>query len=70
MTASSPATDAPPARYDDLRALVINCTLKRSPGISNTQGLIDRSTAVMDAQGVRVDVVRAVDHDIATGVWP
>lgn len=70
MTASSPATDAPPARYDDLRALVINCTLKRSPQTSNTQGLIDRSTTILDAQGVHVDVVRAVDHDIATGVWP
>jgi len=32
VTASSPATDAPPARYDDVRALVINCTLKCSPG--------------------------------------
>jgi multimeric flavodoxin WrbA len=70
VTASSPATDAPPARYDDLRALMINCTLKRSPETSNTQGLIDRSTAILDAQGVHVDVVRAVDHDIATGVWP
>jgi multimeric flavodoxin WrbA len=70
VTASSPATDAPPARYDDLRALVINCTLKRSPETSNTQGLIDRCTAILDAQGVHVDVVRAVDHDIATGVWP
>ncbi|KAB1144779.1 flavodoxin family protein [Streptomyces luteolifulvus] len=70
MTSSSAATDTPPARYDDLRALVINCTLKRSPETSNTQGLIDRSTAILDAQGVHVDVVRAVDHDIATGVWP
>lgn len=24
----------------------------------------------MDTQGVQVDGVRAVDHDIATGVWP
>lgn len=67
MTVSSHATDAPPPRYDDLRALVINCTLKRTPETSNTQGLIDRSIAVMDPQGVHVDVVRAVDHD---GVWP
>ncbi|MFG2367269.1 flavodoxin family protein [Streptomyces mirabilis] len=70
MTASSPATDAPPARYDDLRALVINCTLKRSPETSNTRGLIDRSTAILEAQGVHVEVLRAVDYDIATGVWP
>lgn len=70
MTTQSPSAESPPARYDDLRALVVNCTLKRSPEVSNTQGLIDRSRAVMEAQGVNVDVVRAVDHDIATGVWP
>lgn len=59
-----------PYRYDDLRALYLNCTLKRSPEVSNTEGLIDRSRAVMEGNGVRTEVVRAVDHDIATGVWP
>jgi len=57
-------------RYDDLRALYVNCTLKRSPEVSNTQGLIDRSVEVMRQQGVTVDELRAVDHDIAAGVWP
>src|SRR4029450_9026370 len=56
--------------FNGLRALFINCTLKRSPEISNTQGLIDISTGIMEKHGVEVDVVRAVDHDIATGVWP
>ncbi|WP_237320239.1 flavodoxin family protein [Streptomyces sp. JJ36] len=70
MTAPAPTTDVPPARYDDLRAVMINCTLKPSPARSNTQGLIDRSRRIMEAQGVQVDLVRAVDHDIATGVWP
>ncbi|MFD9793698.1 flavodoxin family protein [Streptomyces sp. NPDC059070] len=59
-----------PYRYDDLRALFLNCTLKRSPEVSNTEGLIDRSRAVMERAGVATEVVRAVDHDIATGVWP
>ncbi len=63
------AADAP-ARYDDLRALYVNCTLKRSPERSHTQGLIDRSVAIMEAHGVAVEQLRAVDHDIATGVWP
>jgi hypothetical protein len=54
-------------RYDDLRAMFINCTLKRSPEISNTQGLIDLSRAIMEKNGVQVEVIRAVDHDIATG---
>src|SRR5260370_36491264 len=59
-----------PGRLDDVRALFINCTLKRSPERSHTQGLIDRSRGIMQANGVMVDVIRAVDHDIATGVWP
>ncbi len=70
VTAQPTGGDMPPAQYGDLRALVFNCTLKRSPERSNTQGLIDRSAAIMAGQGVAVDVVRAVDHDIATGVWP
>src|SRR5205814_2457857 len=56
--------------YDDLRALFINCTLKRSPELSHTQGLVDFSRSIMEKQGVTVEVLRAVDHDIATGVWP
>ena len=56
--------------YDDLRALFINCTLKRSPAISNTEGLIEVSRRIMEKQSVEVEVIRAVDHDIATGVWP
>lgn len=59
-----------PWKFDDLRALFINCTLKRSPELSHTQGLIEHSTAIMARHGVAVDVLRAVDHDIATGVWP
>jgi multimeric flavodoxin WrbA len=56
--------------YSDLRAMYINCTLKRSPGLSHTQGLMDKSIAVMEEQGVAVDCIRAIDHDIATGVYP
>ena len=53
-----------------LRALYINCTLKLSPEPSNTDGLVERSRAVMEGNGVATDVVRAVDLDIATGVYP
>jgi multimeric flavodoxin WrbA len=60
----------PPAQYDDLSALFINCTLKRSPELTHTGGLIDISRSIMDKHGVNTDVIRAVDHDIATGVWP
>ena len=56
--------------FSDLRAMYVNCTLKRSPEISNTRGLADHSIAIMEKLGVSVEVVRAVDHEIATGVWP
>ncbi len=56
--------------FSDLRALFVNCTLKRSPEVSNTQGLADHSIAIMRRLGVTVDVVRAVDHEIASGVYP
>ncbi|MGW1376293.1 flavodoxin family protein [Streptomyces sp. NPDC002446] len=61
---------APTYRYDDLSALFVNCTLKRSPETSNTDGLVDKSRGLMADNGVTTEVVRAVDHDIATGVWP
>ena len=56
--------------YSDLRALFINCTLKRSPELSHTQGLVDISRAIMEVNGITTEVIRAVDHDIAIGVWP
>jgi multimeric flavodoxin WrbA len=59
---------APPAGYDDLRALFVNCTLTPSPSTSHTQLLMDRSIGLMRDVGVTVDVVRAVDLDIPPGV--
>lgn len=55
--------------FSDLRALFLNCTLKRSPEQSHTEGLIDIARAIMEKNGVSVDVLRPVDHTIATGVW-
>ena len=55
--------------FSDLRACYINCTLKRSPELSHTEGLVDASAAIMMKHGVTVEVVRAVDLDIATGVY-
>ncbi|MGB8360739.1 MAG: flavodoxin family protein [Acidimicrobiia bacterium] len=56
--------------FSDLEAFFINTTLKVSPEMSHTQGLIDISAEIMRRQGVSVDMIRAVDHDIASGVWP
>jgi multimeric flavodoxin WrbA len=56
--------------FSDLRALFINCTLKRSPEKSHTQALADISIGIMEKNGIAVDTIRAIDHDIATGVYP
>jgi multimeric flavodoxin WrbA len=56
--------------FTGLNALFFNCTLKKSPGVSNTEGLVDISKAIMEKHGVKVEVIRPVDHDIATGVYP
>lgn len=56
--------------FKGLRALFINCTLKKSPAVSNTEGLAKISMHIMKKQGVEVAQIRAVDHDIATGVYP
>src|SRR3954471_872113 len=56
--------------FSDLRALFLNCTLKRSPELSHTEGLVNLSRTIMEQNGVSVEVLRPVDYDIAYGVWP
>lgn len=56
--------------YSDLTALFINCTLKRSPEPSQTDGLVRISKAILEKNKVKVHEIRAVDRDIAAGVYP
>ena len=55
--------------FSDLKALFLNCTLKKSPEKSHTQGLIEISKAIMEKNGISVEVIRPIDHHIAFGVW-
>ncbi|TDI90693.1 MAG: flavodoxin family protein [Candidatus Dadabacteria bacterium] len=56
--------------FSDLKALILNCTLKKSPEMSHTEGLITISKTIMEKNGVSVELLRPVDYDIATGVYP
>ncbi len=56
--------------FSDLRAVFINCTLKRTPELSHTAGMMEMSMEIMREQGVDVEFFRAVDRDIPPGVWP
>lgn len=51
-----------------MKALVINCTLKKSPEPSNTEALASEVAARLAKLGVRTESVRAVDLSIAPGV--
>jgi hypothetical protein len=62
--------DAASGDYSDLRAVVFNGTLKRSPEPSQTDGLLAITRGLMERVGVTVDEVRTVDHEIPPGVWP
>ncbi len=51
-----------------LKALGINCTLKKSPGVSNTDALMGRVFDLLSEHGVETEVLRPVDFAIAFGV--
>lgn len=48
--------------------LIINCTLKRAPEVSNTQRLIEKAVAEYNALGIECEVIRIVDFNIMPGV--
>lgn len=56
--------------FSNLNALFISATLKKSPEVSNTEALAEVSRKIMDKHGVKTEIIRAIDHDIATGVYP
>lgn len=56
--------------FKELKAVYVNCTLKKSPEQSHTAGLMEVSKNIMRREGVSVDEIRLVDHDIARGVYP
>ena len=57
-------------RYDDLRAIVFNGTTKRSPEVSNTDGLVAIVRGIFNRVGVELEEIRTVDRDIPPGLWP
>lgn len=56
--------------FSGLKAVFFNGTLKRSPETSHTDGLLSLSLKLMNDHGVTTEVIRTIDHDIASGVYP
>lgn len=51
-----------------MKAIILNCTLKKSPAVSNTEALIKKVVKLYKAEGVTSEVVRVVDYNIPFGV--
>jgi multimeric flavodoxin WrbA len=58
----------PPASYNDLKALFINCSIKKDKSQSHTQRLMNRAAGIMEVEGVKVEQIYALDHQIAFGM--
>jgi len=52
----------------ELKAVLLNCTLKKSPSASNTQALMDRVIEILEGLDVRCETIRIVDHEVPFGV--
>lgn len=51
-----------------MKAIVLNCTLKRSPEPSNTEALLRIVADALAAEGVRIETIRVADLDVPPGV--
>jgi len=52
----------------DLKAVLLNCTLKPSPEVSNTQALLDIVIGHLEDLGTGCEVIRPADYRIPFGV--
>ena len=52
----------------NLKAVLLNCTLKKSPEVSNTQALMDIVIGHLESLDVECELIRPVDYRIPFGV--
>lgn len=60
--------ESAPKKYDDLKVLFLNCTLNRTPVLSHTEGLIEVSKQIFEANGAQAKIIRPVDYEIPAGL--
>ncbi len=56
--------------FSGLKAVYVNCTLKKSPTKSHTHDLMDVSIKIMESEGVAVQSLRLADFEVPVGVQP
>jgi len=58
------------SNFIGLNALYINTSLKKTAGESHTQLLLNASAGIMEKQGVAVEHLYLLDHQVPPGVYP
>ncbi len=56
------------ADFSGLKAVFINCSIKKDSSKSHTQLLMQRAAGIMEKEGVEVEHIYALDHKIAFGM--
>lgn len=51
----------------ELKALFLNCTLKKSPKTSNTEAFIEQAEKIFKELKVQTEILRVIDHDVKFG---
>lgn len=55
-------------QFEGLKALYVNCSIKKDKTGSHTQTLMDKSASIMQAEGVEVEHIYVLDHTVAFGM--
>jgi len=56
--------------FSDLKAVAFNCSLKRDPEESHTRLLLSVAEEIMRKNGVAVEHIHGLSHQIPSGVYP
>lgn len=56
--------------FSDLKALFINTSLKKTPSESHTKLLMNASADIMTKQGVTVEHLHMLSHEVPPGIYP
>jgi len=56
--------------FSNLKAVFVNCTLKKSPQKSHTGELFKLCKQIMKKENVQIEEIRFIDHAVASGVYP
>ncbi|PKQ08780.1 MAG: flavodoxin [Alphaproteobacteria bacterium HGW-Alphaproteobacteria-12] len=70
MTETQDKKNSETGDFTGLRAVYLNCTLKRAEEASHTERLMSASAEIMRKNGVAVEIIRASERRIAFGVYP